>query len=229
MKRQWFTAMVLVALVAGVVPVGAWTGSPTGVTFSLKYTEPVATTTGAALGLTRTTIYYTYQVGTAAPSAEAAVVVTATAPTGGGAVARDIVAPILPGQTGTLTVRITGSNATGESTRTAAVTGTANRTAEVPPPLPGPPNAPTGLTVTCATTNCELQWQPVTGATEYRVYRASLVPPWILEKVVPAPPATVTFRLGVTHYTVAAVTATGEAMAGSVPGTTAVTGSWTAR
>jgi hypothetical protein len=230
MRHRWLLTRVLILVLAAALPAGAWTGSPTGTTFTVNYTEPTATTTGAPLGLTKTTIYYTYQVGTGPVSPEGAIAVPASAPVGGGVITRAITAPILSGQTGTVTVRITASNATGESARTAAVVTTANRTGEVPPPPPpGPPTAPTGLTVTCGTANCTLQWQPVSGATGYRVYRASLAPPWILEQTVPAPPATVVFRVDLTHYTVAAVNAAGETLAGSAPGTSAVTGVWAAR
>ena len=114
----------------------AYTESPTGVTFTVAYTEPTANVAGGPPNLTQTTIYYKLNAG-----AESSLVVPASAPAGGGAVSRLVTLPILPGQVGTISAQATATNSAGQSARTPIVTKTADRSGQAVD-MP-----PTGLTV----------------------------------------------------------------------------------
>ena len=114
----------------------AYTESPTGVTFTVAYTEPTANVAGGPPNLTQTTIYYKLNAG-----AESSLVVPASAPAGGGAVSRLVTLPILPGQVGTISVQATATNSAGQSARTPIAAKTADRSGQAVD-MP-----PTGLTV----------------------------------------------------------------------------------
>src|SRR5437016_14387713 len=79
----------------------AWTGSPTGATPTILYTEPTTYTTGAPItDLSKTTIYWKIGSG-----AETAVTMPATKASGGGSVTNSsILVPIVPCQSGTRNV-----------------------------------------------------------------------------------------------------------------------------
>jgi hypothetical protein len=107
-------------------PAWAFTESPTGVTFTVSYTEPTTNTAGGPPNLSNTTIYYKLGTGT-----ESSLVVPATSTAGGGVITKPVTVPILPGQVGTINVQVTASNSAGESVRTGVVSKTDDRSGQV--------------------------------------------------------------------------------------------------
>src|SRR5258706_4189104 len=99
------------------------TETPTGVTFTVTYTEPILNVAGGPSNLLSTKLYSKLDAGV-----ESSVVVPASALVGGGVITRTVTVPILPGQVGTLNVQCTATNATGESARSAVVSKLWDRT-----------------------------------------------------------------------------------------------------
>ena len=136
MTRTLALLVLFAFLLASAGVAQAYTESPTGVTFTVAYTEPTANIAGGPPNLTQTTIYYKLNTG-----AESSLVVPASAPAGGAAVSRLVTVPILPGQVGTISVQATATNSAGQSARTPIAAKTADRSGQAVD-MP-----PTGLTV----------------------------------------------------------------------------------
>jgi len=124
----WLTLALLVALAGSAE---AFTCTATGCTFTASYTEPTTNTASGPVNLTGTTVYYQRDGGP-----EVAIPVPASGLTGGAAMLKDIVAPILPGQKVVITGAVTAKNAFGESARSPMAPLTIDRSGEVAPNPP---------------------------------------------------------------------------------------------